>query len=267
MTDMEGVAGTFEYDSPRNKNFNFAFKRLRWGSFLTREVNAAVEALLSVGIGDITVCDGHGPGDLLDLEKINPEVKAIVGKKRISWLPAFNSSFDALLFIGSHAMEGIHAGTLSHTYSRRTIKNFSLNNKILGEIGITAALAGYHSVPFIFISGDKAAIGEAREYVPNIYSVCVKEGISTQCTKTIHIKKSENLIKTEVIKSIKNYKSIDTFRIDPPFKLVVRYKRASVALYKWLRKKSNRPKFAWPNKLVFSHQNDLDILLKRFKEV
>lgn len=264
---MEGVAGTYEYDHPNLMSPNQVSKRQRWGNFLTLEVNAAVEALLDLGIEDITVCDGHGPGDLIDLEKIHPKVKTVVGQKRIKWLPFFDGTYDALLLIGAHAMEGAKNGTLSHTYSRKTINKFSLNNVVVGEIGVIAALAGFYNVPFIFISGDKAAIDESKFYVPNIFSVSVKEGISTLCTKTIHVSESVNQINAEVKRSVDSYKSIKNYKISPPYKLVVSYKSSFIAFYKWLCKRINRPEYVLPNKLLFSHPDNLDYLFTWFKEL
>jgi D-aminopeptidase len=49
------------------------------------------------------------------------------------------------------------------------------NGEQVGEIGMTAAHAAVLGIPLVFVSGDRAAIREARSLIPNIEIVITRE--------------------------------------------------------------------------------------------
>lgn len=153
MPDLEGVSAIVKFDE-RNRKSPSAFERERWSRLLTFEVNPAISGAFESGATEVTLCDGHGRGDMLDLEKLDSRDSVVVGQKRKAWLPFFDNSYSALIMIGAHAKEGRPKGVLSHTNSHRSIKEFALNQASVGEIGISMAIAGWYNVPTVFISGD-----------------------------------------------------------------------------------------------------------------
>ncbi len=91
-----------------------------------------------------------------------------------------DASFDALFFLGQHAMAGTGAANLAHTYSSASIERYLLNGIEMGEFGCRAALAGAVGVPTVFVSGDDKMMAEARALVPGIYGAQVKVGLAPQ---------------------------------------------------------------------------------------
>ncbi|MGH8793702.1 MAG: DUF993 family protein, partial [Stackebrandtia sp.] len=85
-------------------------------------------------------------------------------------------SYDALLFVGQHAMAGTFHAPLAHTYSSRTIAYYRLNGVFIGEFGARAIIAGNAGVPTIYLSGDDKALLEAKMWVPEIHGAVTKLG-------------------------------------------------------------------------------------------
>ena len=85
---------------------------------------------------------------------------------------------DAVLFVGAHAMAGTPDGILCHTVSSQAWYNARINDTLVGESGIVAAIAGDFGVPCVFVSGDKATCAEARALIGDtIVQAPVKEGL------------------------------------------------------------------------------------------
>ncbi len=173
LCDLEGTAGVvdFEKQSYSDAKYNEQAKRLA-----TLEINALVDGALAGGATEIIVLDGHGSGGL-DIEKVHIEAKVMMGRPiSVPW--GMDDSVDALFLYGHHAMANTEKGVLCHSWSSRTIANCWLNGELVGEIGFNMAIAGSLGIPTVFISGDEAAIAEARRYTPGIEGVIVKWGVS-----------------------------------------------------------------------------------------
>jgi len=169
ITDLEGVAGVVDFKSqtyPDGKYFEKA-KEL-----LTEEVNACCDGLKEMGVDEILVVDGHGPGGILP-EKIHPEAKLYHGRP-ISSLWEIDKGWDAVFLLAHHSMNGTEKGNLNHTYSSQQIVKMELNGEEIGEIGFEIYIAGCFDIPVVFISGDEAACKEGESYVPDIEKAVVK---------------------------------------------------------------------------------------------
>lgn len=173
MTDQEGVAGVVnweDYGSPGARLYELACR------LLTLEVNAAIEGFLAAGATDFLVADGHGHGSI-DQCLLHPKARLFCGRPVPGPYPfAIDDSFAAACQIGQHAKANTDGGHLSHTGSF-SVDDLVLNGRSLGEMGINMTVAGYYGVPSILVAGDQAATEEARDLVPNIETVAVKEGV------------------------------------------------------------------------------------------
>ena len=127
MTDLEGVAGvtSFADQGYADGKHHEAAKKL-----LTAEVNAAVDGLLAVGIDDVLVIDGHGPGGI-SFEDLHPAAKLMHGRPLApaATRRAVIEQYDVCGIIGQHAMAGVAAGNLAHTQSSRAIDSYTLNGR------------------------------------------------------------------------------------------------------------------------------------------
>jgi len=82
------------------------------------------------------------------------------------------------MIIGQHAMAGVKEGNLHHTQNSRQVESYTLNGEPIGEIAQFALYHGALGMPMIFLSGDDAACREAKELIPGITAVAVKQGLS-----------------------------------------------------------------------------------------
>jgi D-amino peptidase len=175
VTDMEGVDGIFDSDLQC-----LPYKSPRWEEshkLLTGEVNAALDGLLAGGATDVVVWDGHDSSQSLSVLDIHPKARLLTGEP-ISPTLELDSSYNALIFIGQHAMAGAQNGILSHSFSSHGIQNFWVNGKPMGEIGPIVMLAGHFGIPVIMLSGDTAACKEIHDFVPQAECAEVKSGVS-----------------------------------------------------------------------------------------
>lgn len=176
MTDLEAVAGvkdSLQWCLPTGRYYDTA------KGLLTEETNAAVEGFLAAGARRVVVCDGHGWGGLLP-EKLHPQAELITGPYPHLVYPhgfGLDDTFDVIGWVGQHAMAGTPGGHLTHTGSFSVLE-MTFNGSPLGEMAEFAYMAAELGVRSIFLSGDQAGCKEARELVPDIETVSVKEGLS-----------------------------------------------------------------------------------------
>lgn len=171
MTDLEGVAGVRdfqEWTSPGKLYYPLA-RRL-----LTQEVNAAIDGFFAGGATSIMVADGHGPS-AVDLEDLDPRVELLRGWGNGWPLGLEEDSFDAIAWVGQHAMSRTPYSNMTHTQGCIYLE-FSINGVALGEFGQLAMCASQAGVRSIFAAGEQAFAAEAAALVPGIETVAVKRG-------------------------------------------------------------------------------------------
>jgi D-amino peptidase len=222
VTDLEGPASVNMWVQTREGATpeNLAAKHL-----LTAETNAAIDGILDAEPDcEITVLDGHGSGGLI-YELLHPRARYImhgVLDTGYNSLFANAASYDALMFVGQHAMAGTPAAPLCHTYSSLYIEYYKLNGQFIGETGYVAAKFGYHDVPAIFLSGDDKACIEAKSHVPNIVTVATKEGLGVQFALHLSAEAARHQIRGGATEAIRRINEIPPFKIDGPCTLEVR---------------------------------------------
>jgi len=190
ITDLEGVSGVARWDQTGPDQPGYA----QATRLLTEEVRACVAGIQSVEPGaDIWVWDAHGPG-AIDFERF-PRGARLINRGTIEPPYFLDSTFDALYFLGQHAMAGTLNGTLCHTYSSESIASYHINGIELGEFGCRAALAGTMGVPTVFVSGDDAMDAEARALVPEIRVAQVKQGLGRQLALHMSPEDARDLIR------------------------------------------------------------------------
>jgi D-amino peptidase len=227
-TDLEGVAvvtGVAGQGLSKDcKQYEFARK------MLTAETNAAIDGLLSAGDVEIIVEDGHGDGTSnLIYDELRRGVKILSGVPRPRRLTIMDESFAGVLLIGFHPMAGVAEGVLSHSFSSVAIQNMWLNGRPVGEIGLTAVQAGSLGVPVIFVSSCKAGAQEAKDWIPGVRTVAVKEGLGRNCALSLHPEDAQEKIRDGVKRAVAKLSDIKPVRLDPPYELRVEYKLESMA--------------------------------------
>ena len=212
ITDLEGVAGVQRWQQTREHGLqNEQAIRL-----LTAEVNAAVDGILDADPqADVVVWDGHGSG-ALDVERLHPGAR-FIPRGPIPPPYFLDQGFDALYFVGQHAMAGTANAPLSHTYSSKTIEYYKLNGILMGEFGCRAALAGSLGIPTVFISGDDKAVAEAQALVPGIYGAPVKEGHGIEMAIHLSPQRAQQLIRGTAAEAARHSGDIEPLILSPPY--------------------------------------------------
>ena len=172
--DIEGASGvvSMEQASPHGGEFAAGMQ-----GFMS-DIMALTDGLNDAGVDEIHIYDEHFYGRNVDLATLPENVFVWCGKPPYTSDNAggLDGSFSGLILQGLHAKAGTAGALLDHTYEGE-IADITINGISVGEIGVEAAIAGEYGVPFILVTGDSAGVAEARELVPGVSGVSVKESI------------------------------------------------------------------------------------------
>ena len=228
-TDLEGVAGvvSFAEQTYAGSRYYDRAKRL-----LTAEVNAAVEGLLAVGVEDILVMDGHGPGGIW-YDDLRPPAKLLHGRPLPprARLQPIVAQYDVCVMIGQHAMAGVLTSNQGHTQSSRTIDSIKLNGKPIGEIAQFALYYGGLGLPLIFLSGEQDACTEAEELVPGMVTVSVQQGVGRGAAISLAAPEAHRQIREGIQQAVKRQQEhpIAPLHWEGPYVLEKRFFHTDVA--------------------------------------
>lgn len=186
------------------------------------DVNAAIAGLREGGFTRFVVRDYHASGRTIKPADIDPSATLIRGKST-PFPYGLSPSFDAMVFIGAHAMAGSATGVMSHTMTG-SIFEVRINGKPIGEVGGFALLSGYYDVPMILIAGDAVACDEAKDILGDVETAVVKVGLSRQCATCLHPTTARDLIRSHARQAAKRIKDFKPLKWDGPFVLEVTYK-------------------------------------------
>ena len=216
QTDIEGVAGFCFFENRANPSYENILHRQRMYRLLTGEVNAAVKAAFDSGAYEVLVNDNHGTGYNIIFEELDARCRIIHGRSGSAnvWLPKLDSSIDALVMVGMHAMGGTPNSITPHS-------RWELNDgqMYLSECTMACAIAGELGVPSVMVSGDDKICAEAREKVPGIVTVEVKEALSAYQACSLMPARACQLIYDGVKQGIALRNSIKPFVVPGPVRL------------------------------------------------
>jgi len=206
--DMEGVCGITQWEqvsASRDRAFFEESRRL-----YTEEINAAVRGAKKAGAREIIVIDGHGAGGAFSMnswikDRLEPGAEYVMGYRWGCYVEALKAGCDALLLPGAHAMAGTPDGVLCHTMSSEAWVNAWMNDTLVGESGIIAAIAGHFDTPCVFVSGDAATCREVSALVgPSITQAVTKIGLGRFSARSLSLADSVALIESKVYEALTN---------------------------------------------------------------
>lgn len=236
LTDLEGVAGVNRWIQTRE---GASPEKLRAMHLLTQETNAAIEGILEVEPEcEIVVFDGHGYGGLI-YEALHPHAKVLLRGNFSARNFGMDASFDALMFVGQHAMEGTPNAPLAHTFSSLSVESYKLNGELIGEFGYYAALFGTWDIPTIFLAGDDKACAEAQGLIPDMVTVATKQGMGIELALHLSASRSCAAIRHGAANAVRKRNEIAPYRVSPKsegqsgYELEIRV-REGVSLTSWL---------------------------------
>jgi D-amino peptidase len=227
--DMEGITGVTNWDQVDPNHAEYPrFRRL-----MTNDINAAVHGVCETGVDEILVTDGHALGTNILLEELDPSAHLICGDySPLAMVQGVDQGVDGLIFVGYHGRAGSQNAILDHTWSSRRVANLWLNDILVGEYGLNAAVAGYFNVPVLMLTGDQTACAQASELLGNIETVVVKTAISRMAAECLPPHVTEERIQNAASRAVKRLKSGDApkpFIIDAPVLVTIDFNSSNQA--------------------------------------
>lgn len=222
--DMEGITGVVSSQQSGNSGSDYnAFRRV-----MTEEVNAAIEAAIAAGADTFRVSDAHGNKQNVLPELLHPRAELVRGDPRpLGMMQGIDATFDAAMFIGFHAMAGTPNAVLDHTMTGG-IYNLRLDGKPMSEGTFNAAVAGAFNVPVIFISGDRAAVQQLKEFVGDVETAAVKEGVE-EATITVSPERGRSMIREGVTRAMQRFAQFKPYKAQGPHRIEIDFSSESAA--------------------------------------
>src|SRR2546426_2684415 len=219
--DMEGITGVVQ--PAQLGPDGFEYQRAR--EWMTAEVNAAIQGVRAAGPADIVVCDSHGNGQSVLIDKLPDDVQIVRGFPRpLEMMQGIDASFAAALFIGYHASEWTADAVRGHTISSARLLGVKLNGMEVSEGIYNAALAGQFGVPIAFISGDRLAVSQLQKVVPGAEGAIVKEPFGDHSAQTLTPARGQALIRDGVKRAMAKLGTLQPYRVKTPIDLEVGFK-------------------------------------------
>ena len=204
MTDIEGIPGITDIEdiARGTERYEASCRKLE------NTLNWVIETCLEKGAENIYYVDGHGGGNNIKRENINPKAVQVNIEE---WTKLMHEGkFDCYLDVGAHARAGTLGGFLDHTFNSKVIYELQLNGKPCSELSFVATVLGCYDVPCVLCVGDRAACEQAKEYIPEIRTAIVKEG--TERNLCHELPDAERIVREATADALDNYRSI------PPYK-------------------------------------------------
>jgi D-amino peptidase len=219
--DMEGITGVVQ--PAQLGPDGFEYQRAR--EWMTGEVNAAIAGARDAAPAEIVVCDSHGNGQSLLIDKLPDDVRIVRGFPRpLEMMQGVDDSFAAALFVGYHASEWTADAVRGHTISSARLLGVKLNGMEVSEGIYNAALAGHFGVPIAFVSGDRLAVAQVQKVAPAAEGAIVKEPYGYHSALTVTPARGQTLVREGVRRAMAKLGSLQPYRVRTPIDLEVGFK-------------------------------------------
>ncbi len=221
LTDSEGQACVTRERDPETIYGTWQGEYIRKRA--TEETSVAVEAAREAGATEIVVQDGGfirglSPGGLvLHYDDLPRGIRIALGGVPI-W-KVLDSTFDAAILLGHHAMAGVENAVMAHTFSSAEIENMWLNGNQIGEIGVEALQIGAYGIPVVMVSADEAGCQEAQEWLGDVETASTKLGYGMHWALSLHPQDANYLIREKTKAALNRIGDFKPFTMPPPFEL------------------------------------------------
>ena len=224
--DMEGITGLPDYTYVDASKHNYERAR----KIMTDETNYVIHAAYQFGCGEVLINDSHSKMNNILIDQLHPDATLITGEvKPFSMMQGLDNSYMGAMFIGYHARAG-QFGVMSHAMIH-AVRNFYINDHVIGELGFNAYVAGHYCVPVVMVAGDDQAAKEAEELIPNITTAAVKETISRSSVKSMTPKKAGELLTEKVTTALNNRHQVKP--LTPPSRPMLRIEFNNLGQAEW----------------------------------
>lgn len=226
--DMEGITGVTTWDQVTAGHFEYPrFRRL-----MTEDVNAAVRGAFDAGAKEVFVTDGHANGSNILIEELDPRASLNTGSPSPLSMMQGVDEVDGVIYVGYHARAGSPDAILDHTWSSRTVANVWLNDILVGEYGLNAAVAGHFDVPVLMVTGDQTACTQTVELLGDLETVVVKHAVGRYAAECLSPTVTHDMIQktaAQAVTRLAKRKAPAPFTLDEPISLAVEFFNSAMA--------------------------------------
>lgn len=225
--DMEGIWGIVASEQVSQTSSEYSAAR-KW---MAEDVNAVVAGLRDAGAGEIVVNDSHGSMRNVVADHLTPDVSLISGApKPLSMMQGIDRTYDAVVFVGYHAMAGSIGATLDHTMSSATIRSVHVNGQEMPELGLNALIAGYYDVPVVLITGDTETCRQAKSILgEGLVTAAVKEAVNRVAARMYPASEARARLRTAAKEALEKRAAIQPFRMKGPYKFDIEFNNSRQA--------------------------------------
>jgi len=239
--DMEGIGALVSSAQLSPSQFEYT----RGRKLMTAEVNAAIEGCLKAGAGTIVVSDSHGNAQNLIPDELNEAALLIRSFPRsLLQMEGVDSTFDGVIFIGYHPMEGTPRANLSHTIWGSRIFKLKISGITVSEAIFNAAVAGHFNVPVIMVAGDQNVTKEALQTFGPVETVKTKESLGWLSAMSRHPKLICQEIKEKSEKAVQRIKEMKPYVIKKPIQMELTFKNIydaeAFSYLPWVERKNGK---------------------------
>lgn len=222
--DMEGATGivSMEQSDPSGKEYDSG------RNMFNLDLRAVIEGLNEAGADEIYVYDEHFYGRNVELADLPKNIHVICGKPpyRPDWAGGLDSTFAGLVLVGLHSMALTPSALLAHTYEEEILE-MDVNGTKVGEIGLETMIAGEMGVPLILVTADSEGIREAKELVPDVEGVSVKESLGDNSALCYPCRTTRSRIKEAAARAAFKAEKIKACKSENPAVLTVTLKESA----------------------------------------
>jgi D-amino peptidase len=219
--DMEGISGVTGWDqvTPGHAEYE-RFRRI-----MTADVNAAIQGAFEGKAKEVIVTDGHWNSSNILIEELNPRAWLNSGTPSpLSMVEGVQDGADGVMFVGYHARAGTQNAILDHTWSSKCVANVWLNQLLVGETGLNAAVCGHFDVPVLLVSGDQSVCAEASDLLGSLETVVVKQASGRMAAECLPPQAAQEMIRKAAARAVKRLvdgQAAPPLRLPPPVEVVV----------------------------------------------
>lgn len=228
VPDMEGMGSTVDSREVLAGNEGEAYRDRsspdywdRYRGLLTAEVNATIAGARTSGAASFVVNEGHGGNLFANIIPWDLDPDAILVRgfpKPLVMTTGIDSTFGTLMFTGAHANAG-SPGVMAHNYA---FDQFTVNGKVLNEVGINALIAGEMGVSVSLVSGDDALIEETRDMLGGDFvAVVTKRAVGRAAAITYSPARVRQLLQAGAAEAVRRERAgqIRPFTMAKPYRV------------------------------------------------
>jgi D-amino peptidase len=235
VPDMEGMGSAVDSREVLAGNEGAAYRDRsspdywdRFRALLTREVNATIRGARLAGARSFVVNEGHGGNLFANILPWDLDSSAILVRgfpKPLVMITGIDSSFGTLMFTGAHANAGSR-GVLAHNFA---FDSFTVNGKVLNEVGINALIAGELGVSVSLVSGDDVLIEETRAMLPEGFvAIVTKRAVGRSAAITYSPAKVRRMLQAGATEAVRRERrgEFKPFTLDRPYNVEFKLRRS-----------------------------------------